>query len=202
MPPQSPPKPAAGGDEDDSQKIGQRLRQLRTAQGLTITQLAERAEVSAGIISQIERGNANPSIKTMQLIRAALGVNLWEFLGDTRSTDKASTYIRRKAERPKITVGKTQLAKELLSPRSDRNLRFMMITLPPGGESEDVIIGDGEKGGLVMSGQVQLTVAGETHDLFKGDSCQFPSSLPHRICNPSDQPASLIWIMSMLDSHI
>src|SRR5437899_3316895 len=120
-----------------SDRLGPRLRQLRSQRDLTIAQLAEKAGVSSGMISQIERGNANPSIKTLQRLRAALGVNLWEFLDEKAglaekatepSGPAASEYVRREASRQRIVVGKTQLVKELLSPRNDRNLRFMLIT--------------------------------------------------------------------------
>ncbi len=192
----------------DAESLGVRLRQLRTARDLTIAQLAERAGVSSGLISQIERGNSNPSIKTLQRLRAALEVNLWEFLDDGAAaavgaaSPDMSTYVRRKADRPRIVVGASRLAKELLSPRNDRNLRFMIISLPPGGESEDVIIGQGEKGGLVTQGRVRLTIGAEAADLAEGDSFQFPSSIPHKLSNPHAQPAQVIWIMSVLDSHI
>ncbi|HLI13881.1 MAG TPA: helix-turn-helix domain-containing protein [Alphaproteobacteria bacterium] len=197
------------GRDRDSESLGAKLRHLRTTRALTIAQLAERAGVSSGLISQIERGNSNPSIKTLQRLRAALGVNLWEFLdthasapaGDGASQD-ASQFVRRKADRPKIIVGVTRLVKELLSPRNDRNLRFMIISLPAGGESEDVIIGEGEKGGLVTKGRVRLTVGSEVFDLDEGDSFQFPSSIAHKLSNPHRHPAEVIWIMSVLDSHI
>ena len=65
---------------------------------------------------------------------------------------RSDVFVRRRANRQRIVVGETRLVKELLSPRNDRNLRFMLITLPPGGVSEDVIIGQGEKGGLVLEG--------------------------------------------------
>jgi transcriptional regulator with XRE-family HTH domain len=192
-----------------SESLGAKLRHLRTARELTIAQLAEQAGVSSGLISQIERGNSNPSIKTLQRLRAALGVNLWEFLDDRSSTasgdasvPEASKFVRRKADRPRIVVGATRLVKELLSPRNDRNLRFMIISLPPGGESEDVIVGQGEKGGLVTQGQVRLTVGTEDSDLGEGDSFQFPSSIPHKLSNPYEHPAQVIWIMSVVDSHI
>lgn len=193
--------------DDGSESLGAKLRHLRTARELTIAQLAERAGVSSGLISQIERGNSNPSIKTLQRLRAALGVNLWEFLDDrARSGDggapEAATFVCRKADRQRIVVGASHLVKELLSPRNDRNLRFMIISLPPGGESEDVIIGQGEKGGLVTQGQVRLTVGAEQSDLGEGDSFQFPSSIPHKLSNPHDAPAQVIWIMSVIDSHI
>ena len=192
-----------------SESLGAKLRHLRTARELTIAQLAEQAGVSSGLISQIERGNSNPSIKTLQRLRAALGVNLWEFLDDRSSTASAdagasgaSKFVRRKADRPRIVVGATHLVKELLSPRNDRNLRFMIISLPPGGESEDVIIGQGEKGGLVTQGRVRLTVGSEDFDLTEGDSFQFPSSIAHKLSNPYERPAQVIWIMSIVDSHI
>jgi len=195
--------------DHSSESLGAKLRHLRTARELTIAQLAKRAGVSSGLISQIERGNSNPSIKTLQRLRAVLGVNLWEFLAEpsaTASSDEAapeaSTFVRRKADRPRIIVGATHLVKELLSPRNDRNLRFMIISLPPGGESEDVIIGQGEKGGLVTQGRVRLTVGTEDSDLAEGDSFQFPSSIAHKLSNPYGDPAQVIWIMSVVDSHI
>lgn len=193
-----------------SDRLGSRLRHLRAQRDLTIAQLAQKAGVSSGMISQIERGNANPSIKTLQRLRAALGVNLWEFLDEAAgladaaepSVSDVSEFVRREASRQRIVVGKTQLVKELLSPRNDRNLRFMLITLPPGGKSEDVIIGPGEKGGLVTEGRVRLTVDGAETDLLAGDSFQFPSSVPHTIANPFPAPAKVVWIMSVVESHI
>jgi transcriptional regulator with XRE-family HTH domain len=200
---------APASRDNGSESLGAKLRHLRTARELTIAQLAERAGVSSGLISQIERGNSNPSIRTLQRLRAALGVNLWEFLDDRSSTasgeagaPEASKFVRRKADRPRIIVGATRLVKELLSPRNDRNLRFMIISLPPGGESEDVIIGQGEKGGLVTQGRVRLTVGAEDSDLMEGDSFQFPSSITHKLSNPFEHPAEVIWIMSVVESHI
>ena len=183
--------------------IGARLRRFRAERSLTIVQLAEKAGVSSGMISQIERGTTNPSIKTLQRLRAALGVNLWEVLDQLGSgTASASGHVLRRGDRPRIVVGASRLVKELLSPRKDRNLRFMLITLPPGGISEDVIIGQGEKGGLVLEGRVRLAVGSDVSDLDEGDSFQFPSSLPHALSNPHVDSAKVIWIMSVLDSHI
>ena len=186
--------------------VGARLKRLRTERKLTITQLAEHASVSSGMISQIERGTTNPSIRILQRLRAALGVNLWEVLDQNADAEpkpsQSSTHVLRRADRPRIVVGESRLVKELLSPRKDCNLRFMIITLPAGGVSEDVIIGEGEKGGLVTEGRVRLAVGQEISDLAVGDSFQFPSSLPHALSNPHDEPAKVVWIMSVLDSHI
>ncbi len=62
-----------------AQSIAVKLRALRRQRGMSINALATRAGVSVGIIRQIERGNSNPSMRTLQRIRAALGVTLWIF---------------------------------------------------------------------------------------------------------------------------
>ncbi|HEY0212969.1 MAG TPA: cupin domain-containing protein [Paenirhodobacter sp.] len=196
---------AADNGLGDPQRIGERLRELRTRRGLTIAELAVAAGLSSGIISQIERGKANPSIRTLQRLRAALGVNLWEFL-DSSDTVQAGPrkddFIRHSGERMSITVGKTHLIKELLSPHAGGNLRFMIVTLPPGGESEDVLMSQGEKGGYVLEGRLRVTVGTETGDLGPGDSFQFRADIGHRIFNPYTQPARVIWIMSIVDAHL
>lgn len=192
--------PLAGSDP---RQIGERLRQLRGDQKLTILELAAKAGVSAGIISQIERGNSNPSMKTLQRLRTALGVNLWEFLDPKSGVASEDTpFVRRANQRPRIVASQTGLVKELLSPRNDDNLRFMIITMSPGSVSEDVLIGTGHKGGLVLSGRVVLTVGDSTTELGVGDSFQFKSNVAHGIANRSTEVATLIWIMSVLDTHL
>ena len=192
--------PAEGGNR----RIGERLRSLRGERNLTILDLAAKAGVSAGIISQIERGNSNPSMKTLQKLRAALGVNLWEFLEREGPADENEDppFVRRASQRPRIVVGDSRLVKELLSPRNDENLRFMFVNLPPGGISEDVLIGTGQKGGYVIHGRVELKVGERRTELGEGDSFQFRSDTPHLIANRSNEDAKVLWIMSVLDTHL
>nr|WP_246215984.1 cupin domain-containing protein [Microvirga makkahensis] len=202
-------KPRPGSDfeaelpDDQSQGIGRRLRRLRTERKLTIAELAAKAGVSSGIISQIERGASSPSISTLVKINSALGVNLWQFFEDapSPSSDKLH-FVRRKDNRPRIVAGKMHLTKELLSPSSSENLRFMILTLPPGAESEEMLSGPGDKGGYVMSGRVELTVGNEVAELFEGDSFQFKSTLPHKLENRHDAEAKLIWIINIQDKHL
>ena len=187
--------------------LGERVRSLRIASNLTIAELAERAGLSSGIISQIERGRSNPSIRTLQSLRAALGMNLWEFLQSSdlpaaSSEREIPDFICRKSQRQTLIVGQTKLVKELLSPRNDQNLRFMIVTLPPGSESEDVLQSQGQKGGYMLSGRARLQVGDRSGDLEEGDSFQFPADIPHKIVNPYGEPARVVWIMSIMDAHL
>lgn len=192
--------------------LGERVRKLRNERNLTIAELADRSGLSSGLISQIERGRSNPSVRTLQRLRSALGVNLWAFLQPSESNTASSSvggatssspyFIRRKADRLKLVRGKSRITEELLSPRSDDQMRFMMITIPAGGEGGDMLIGQGRKGGCVFSGRARLTVDGETGELEPGDAFQFPADVPHEISNPYGEPVVLIWIMSFLDPHL
>ncbi|HEY8613987.1 MAG TPA: cupin domain-containing protein [Roseomonas sp.] len=188
--------------QDGARQVGARLRALRAQHGLTILELAAKAGLSAGLISQIERGSSNPSMRTIQRLRTALDVNIWEFFGQAALADEGDPdFVRRRDQRARIVVGRTRLVKELLSPGGDSPLRFMLITLPPGGVSEDVLLGRGEKGGYVMSGRVELTVDGRRAELIEGDSFQFESHLPHQLANPFAEEATVFWIMSVPNTH-
>jgi transcriptional regulator with XRE-family HTH domain len=81
-------------NNEEAVRIGRRLRALRSERGMTILELAAKAGVSSGNVSQIERGASNPSINTLHKLRAALGVNLWAFLeDDKRQSVGESPYI-------------------------------------------------------------------------------------------------------------
>ena len=200
---QNDPDDDASAGQAEVLQIGTKLRALRSERGMSIADLAARAGVSAGIISQIERGKSNPSMKTLQRIRTALGVSLWAFLEQPPpATSVDPVFVRRADDRLRIVVGRNKLIKELLSPLNHESLRFMSIIMPPHSRTEEVVVGAGEKGGFVVEGAVELTVGDQTTTLTKDDSFQFRCDQPHQIANTTDVPARIIWIMSMQDLHL
>lgn len=178
--------------------VGRRLRRMRKTKGLTVAGLGEKAAVSAGMISQIERGLSNPSIGTLERLRVVLGIPLTAFFEDREDSGPAvpmARLVRRADQRPFFQVGVNGMNKELLSPSGDHDLQFMMITVPPHTRSHEVMIGEGEKAGLVLEGRLTLTVDEQSTALATGDSFQFDSHQTHGISNDSDESARLIWIM-------
>ncbi|KAB8313117.1 helix-turn-helix domain-containing protein [Erwinia endophytica] len=176
--------------------IGSRLKTLRKARNMTITELACQANVSAGAISQIERNLTNPTVRVLEQLRLVLKVPLSAFLEETPRLHKgAEHYIRRCHARPHFNVGKYGIAKEMLSPSGDHNVQFMFITVPPGVRSDEMLMGMGEKAGLVIDGELTLEIGNDAAPLFSGDSFQFSSQLPHNIFNHSDTAARIVWIM-------
>lgn len=181
--------------------MGLRIRALRHQRGLSVNELAAKAGVSSGIVSQIERGKANPSLRTLESIRTALGVPLSAILEEMANSGAPRIpFVRRANDRPHFDVGTYPLRKEHLSPTGSRDLEMMIIHFPPGSQSEDVVIGDGEKAGMVLSGQVKLIVGEASTTLFEGDSFQFDSNIAHKVINEAGSGAMVLWIMSQLRS--
>jgi len=199
---------AAGGSGDAAAPgrrpppVGTMLRTVRKARGLSMKELSALAGVSGGMISQIERGTANPSIKILDRLRTALHIPLSALIetpGPTRAVALQETgsaeFVRRAADRPRFNVGSAPLLKELLSPSGMEGMQFMIIHFPPYAPPEDVVVGPGQKAGLVLEGQVQLVVDARDVTLYPGDSFQFDSTRPHSIRNDTDRGASVLWIM-------
>jgi transcriptional regulator with XRE-family HTH domain len=178
--------------------VGARLRALRIEQGLSVNELAVRAGVSAGTVSQVERNKANPSVRILERLRQALSVPLTALLeGDDAVSDPvAGDFVRKAAERPLFDVGKRGMQKELLSPHGEHDLKMMIILLPPGAGSDEVLVGVGEKAGLVLEGSIVLNVGDRRALLGEGDSFQFKSTVPHSVHNESGKPARVLWVMN------
>lgn len=178
--------------------VGARLRALRTEQGLSVNELAMRAGVSVGTVSQVERNKANPSVRILERLRQALSVPLSALLeaDDAVSDPVVGDFVRKAAERPLFDVGNLGMQKELLSPHGDHDLKMMIILLPAGAGSDEVLVGVGEKAGLVLEGTVVLNVGDRRAVLRTGDSFQFKSTVPHSVRNESSEMARVLWVMN------
>lgn len=76
-------------------RVGERLRAARQGQGLSLRELAGRADVSASLLSQIENGKVNPTVMSMYNIAAALGLPVDHFFA---ADDKYAAALRHEAE--------------------------------------------------------------------------------------------------------
>ena len=187
-----------GAAELHHSDVGARLRALRIEQGLSVNELAMRAGVSAGTVSQVERNKANPSVRILERLRQALSVPLTALLeeDDAISDPVVGDFVRKAAERPVFEVGKHGMQKELLSPHGDHDLKMMIILVPAGAGSDEVLVGVGEKAGWVLEGTIVLNVGDRRAVLKAGDSFQFKSTVPHSIRNESGEAARVLWVMN------
>ncbi|MCL1976424.1 MAG: isochorismatase family protein [Firmicutes bacterium] len=63
----------------DKLETGWRIKELRMAQNISVAELAQAAHVSKSLISQVERAEVYPSLKTLEKIASALKVNVGDF---------------------------------------------------------------------------------------------------------------------------
>ena len=73
-------------------RLGERVRALRQARGWTQEVLGERAAISYKFIGQIERGDGNPSIETLQRLTTALDVDVTDLFGGSAAVVRESEY--------------------------------------------------------------------------------------------------------------
>lgn len=200
-----PVRPEGGGRTAEPH-VGENLRRMRKEKGMSLQALAKSSAVSVGMISQVERGLANPSMRVLTGLRRALNISMQELFGDAGkagSTGTDPSFVRRLENRPKIDL--ETLHKELLTPSDRQHLQIMILRLAPGGESGGKALSyPAEKGGLVLSGKVTLSVDDEAVELNAGDSFVFDSARPHWLRNLSDAPTEVLWIIGAVqfDRHL
>src|ERR1700722_6176890 len=140
---------AAETDRDEG--LGRKLRLRRAIKRFSLQQVAERADISVGLLSQIERGITTPSLRSLRQICTALDMPVgWLF--DVPTSKREDAVVRANARRT-LDLGPKGMRKELLSPDEVTAIQMMRIEIRPGGEAGEAIRSDnGAKCGIVMSG--------------------------------------------------
>lgn len=187
-------------DSSPVPQVGSRLRSLRQQRNMSLQELSVAAGVSVGMLSQIERDRANPSLRLLTQIRLALGVSLSELFDDAQPRPADPPFVRRVDRRGWLELG--YIRKELLSPVIPNHMQFMILHIPPRGTSGDQPLSyPAEKGGMVMRGELMLKVKDEEVALREGDSFLFDSLDPHSFRNPTDDPAQVLWIIGAVHAE-
>lgn len=184
--------------------FGEKLRFYRESRNLSLKELAGKAGISVGILSQVERGINSPSLRTLSKVRTALGLPSSFFFDDDHPPVTGSDepdFICRVADRPQLFLGPGAPHKELLHHGTPRVFEFMTIELPPNYESGTSSY-PSEKGGYVLEGTVIMTVGDKTVTLHPGDSFLFDGIKPHTLLNPTDKVSKLLWIIAKLPNDL
>jgi transcriptional regulator with XRE-family HTH domain len=176
--------------------IGTRLREARLRQDLSLDQASALTGLSLSMISKIERGLTSPSIRSLFALSNGLQIPLAGLLEQPKEElgQKEQLVVRAGTGR-KLDFGEKRLVKELLTPQPIGSLELLMITLAPGGSTgEGVFSHNGEEGGLVLTGILELWVDDERMLLHPGDSFGFRSERPHRFRNAADVETRVLWV--------
>ncbi|WP_170134999.1 cupin domain-containing protein [Acuticoccus kandeliae] len=187
----------ANGRRPD-EAVGRSVRFYRKRQGLNLEQAAELTGLSVSMISKIERGLTSPSVRSLYALSNAFNIpvgTLFSEQQDEEAAEAEAGLVVRRAARRKLDFGEKRLVKELLTPQPIGSLELLMIVLAPGGSTgDDVFSHDGEEGGVVLSGALELWVDDIRLLLHPGDSFTFQSQRQHRFRNASEEETRVLWI--------
>ena len=171
-------------------KVGTRLRDLRKQNGLTQQELADRAELTKGFISQLERGQVTPSLVTLLDLIECLGTTPSEFF---RTEDTEKLVYGEKDYFEKIDDDGNRI--EWIIPSAQSNqMEPVLVTLRPHSALNTDEPHNGEEFGYVLSGRIVLVRDEIRYEVRTGESFYYEASRPHRIENQSGRTASFLWV--------
>lgn len=180
--------------------IGSRLRLARSARQLSQRELARRAGVTNGLISQIEQNSSSPSVSSLKRILDAIPIAMSDFFAEDRKTRQIFFTAEAMATGPSAGPDVPPALAPLISWREvgageKRRLQMRRETYAPGADTGEAMIRqEGELAGLIIAGQIELTVGDARQTLVTGDGFLFDTSHPHRLRNIG--PADCILITS------
>jgi transcriptional regulator with XRE-family HTH domain len=193
-------------------ELASRLREERTAQGLSVRELARRLELSPSAISQIETGRARPSVSTLYSIVTELGMSLDELFrpvdapaapggssaknAQSAPKEEDGRVVQRSDSRKTLDL-ESGVRWERLTPAPEPEVDFLYVVYDVGGASSAGALTrhSGREHGLILTGRLEVTVGFETYELGPGDSVSFDSTEPHRLRNIGDVPVEGIWVV-------
>jgi transcriptional regulator with XRE-family HTH domain len=177
--------------------LGDRIRSLRTERQLQQRQLAEKAELTPSMVSQIESGRLTPSLHTLGKIAAALSVPIATLFDGLPA---GQITVTRRKDYPKVSFdGSSEEWAVLGAGLFEGKVRAVVSTLGPrsrGFTTDKVVIKSGQmKLFYVIDGHVALNYNGERHLLETGDSALLDGGAAHGWENVGSRPARALWVI-------
>lgn len=177
-------------EERLEETLGNRLRELRRQQGLSLRALAEKSGLSANTLSLIENGKTSPSVATLQQIGLALNIPITAFFES--KTNREPVIYTQKSQRASIAFPQGRI-EETGHGIGNEGLQPFIVTLDPQAYSgPQPLTHEGSEFVYCLSGKVIYSVIGEEYTLEPGDTLLFSSKLPHAWKNVLDEPTVLI----------
>lgn len=174
--------------------IGQTIKKFRQRKEISCRQLALMAEITPSMMTQIEKGQANPSINSLKAIAEALNTPLYALFSEENS--KESLVVRKNERRKMGYEDDPEIQYELLMP-SGSGIEFCKMRLAPHMTSASKMYShSGEEVSIVVSGTATIYLDEDVYVLQEGDSIRIPSSQRHRWENKTDNTVEVIFAVT------
>lgn len=172
--------------------LGARLKIVRLRHQLSQRALAKKAGVANATISLIESGHTSPSVSALKRILAGIPMTLAEFFSDELPNMQSEVFYRAESL-TEISGGEGISYRQIGSAKAGHMLQILYETYEVGADTGlNMLQHEGEEGGVILSGRLEVTVSESTRVLGVGDAYYFNSNLPHRFRNAGSQPCTLV----------
>lgn len=180
-------------------KVAETLRAVRKEQQLTLDDLAQRSGVSRSMLSQIERGESNPTLATLWNLTQALGVDFAGLLGAERSAAETSGHVERLAADRTPTIdsrGERCRLRILSPPAMAGTVEWYELQLEAGG----ALLSDAHAPGsmehlTILEGRIAVQSGLREDEGEKGDTLRYRADVGHRISALDGKPAKALLVV-------
>ena len=176
----------------DGSRIAERIKMLRQAKSLTQEELATRAGLTKGFISQVERNLTSLSVESLIGILDALDEKPSAFF-DGAIDEKIVFKSKDRVELEWENVKNFQI---LVPAAQNRMMDPALLDLDAGEETPEEEPHEGEEFGFVLSGSIELVLGGQPYKLKKGECFYFKATRKHYIANRRNNRAYVLWVSS------
>ncbi|MGK2860679.1 MAG: helix-turn-helix domain-containing protein [Chitinophagaceae bacterium] len=174
--------------EDMLIQISYKIKDIRKQKNITVQELANKASVSKGLISQIENNRTVPSLPVLMKIIQALNLDMNDFFKDITTPKKAPPKVIIK--KPKdYQVFEKETAKGFVYKRIiTRNLQsgpmdIVLLELKKGAKRSKMVKTEAYEYKYIIKGKVEYIINDKTYILEEGDSLFFDGRLGHKPSN-------------------
>ncbi|MDQ7094645.1 XRE family transcriptional regulator [Desulfosporosinus sp. PR] len=178
-------------------RLGQTVMSYRKKKGMTIREFADYAGISTSLISQIERGQANPSLNVLELIARALNVPLYTlFINEI----DPQALISKKRDRQKVyRENSDHIVYDILTPDFLKaHIELLMMDLNAHASTTEGHYShtNKEEIAVVMKGEAYVELEGVEYFLDEGDVVRIPPNVNHRFINKGNQANHILFVLT------
>jgi len=188
------------GDEMDylNKNIARNLKKIRQIRGLSLDIVSEQTGVSKSILAQIERGEANPTIGTIERILSGLRISINELSDDSSVVSKV---VKGKTLQPLKTKKDAYKIFNYFPFEENRNFEIYWIYINPGKEYKTGGHGlSTEEYIMVYEGEIIILENEESITLEEGDALRLSTEQEHTYVNVGSKESKLILVFSWMKS--
>lgn len=173
-----------------SDDVGARLRALRSLRGISQRELAKRCGVTHSSLSLIEQGKVSPSVSSLKKILDAISISVGDFF--TMNLETRDQVFYGADELTDMGTGDV-IYKLVGANRKSRALSFLIEEYPAGADTgREMITHQGEEAGVVLEGEIEITIGADSRILGRGEAYYFNTNVPHRFRNPGSLSCRLV----------